>query len=136
MIDVLNATGGDAAESTGSGASGAASASKGTDAVGMAVGFATSIATTIASIDDAAKRRKFDQALSLLTNSQTRELNNKLAAIQDKNEKIRILSESITRYLTENANARAKSETIMYLVAGGLGTVLLVMVVIFTIKGK
>lgn len=104
------------------------------DPISAGIKAGTEIVKTIASISDLNKRRKFEQSLALLTNAQQRELNNKLAAIKDKNEKVRILSESLTKYVTDNALAGARKDTILFIVAGTIITGLLILTVVFAIN--
>lgn len=125
MVDAVNTSASAAASSMGS-----------FDPISAGIKAGTEIAKTIASIVDMNKRRKFEQAVTLLSNTQQRQLNEQLAAAKDENDKITILSNSLTNYLISQANANARKDIILYAVAGGLAVVLLVTALILSNKKK
>jgi PleD family two-component response regulator len=90
------------------------------------------VISAIGGIADAAKRRKMEQALSLLNSTQQRELNEKILATDDENEKIRILSESMTQYLVENSKASQNKDLYLYIAAGAMAAILLVVIIVYS----
>lgn len=124
------------ADAVNTSASAAASSMGSFDPISAGIQAGTEIAKTIASIVDMNKRRKFEQAVTLLSNTQQRQLNEQLAAAKDENDKITILSNSLTNYLISQANANARKDIILYAVAGGLAVILLVTALILSNKKK
>ena len=104
------------------------------DPVSAVVDIGLGIAKTIAGISDMNKRRKFEQSLSLLTNSQQNELNQKLLAANTQTDRLKILSESITQYAIQNQTAAAKNNIILYGVAGVMALGILITVVVTSKK--
>lgn len=104
--------------------------------IGASVQGATAIATTIASIKDMQKRREFEQQLSLLSNAQQNDLNNKLLASNSQTERLQILSSAVLQYTIAAQSSQQKSQTVMLIVAGVLGAVLLGVALVYTLKKK
>lgn len=109
----------------------AASSGGGLDPLSQGVGAVTAIASTISNIVDQAKRRKMEQALSMLSSTQQRQLADKLMATDDENEKIRILSESMTQYLIENSKASQTKDVYLYIAAGVMAIMLLGLIIYY-----
>lgn len=101
------------------------------DPVSAAVQVGTAIANTVAGISDMNKRRRFEQSLALLSNSQQKELNEKLMKVSSQNERLQILSDSMVQYAIANETGAAKKETVMYIIAGGLAVVILIGAIIY-----
>jgi len=99
------------------------------DPVSAVTQIGTATANTIAGISDMNKRREFDQALQSLTNSQQQELNEKLLSANTQNDRLRILSESMTNYLIANQAKGTTSNIFLYAIAGVLAIGLFVGVI-------
>lgn len=104
--------------------------------IGASVQGVTAIATTISGISDQKKRLQFEQALSLLSNSQQNELNNKLLAANTQTERLQVLSNAILQYTIASQGAADKKQTVMLIVAGLLGVALVTVALIFSLKKK
>lgn len=96
-------------------------------AIGITQGVqaASMIAQTISGIIDQGKRRKFEQAIALLSNQQQKELNDKLLAAQTESQRLQILSESVVSYASENAKAKQQKQMVMYVIVGFLAVAVL-----------
>lgn len=86
---------------------------------------ASMIAQTVSGIIDQTKRRQFEQALSLLSNQQQDELNNKLLAAQTESQRLQILSDAVVKYASSNAQAGQQKQMIIYVIVGVLAIAVL-----------
>lgn len=112
------------------------STSSGVDPISSAVQAGAAIANTIAGISDMNKRRRFEEALALLSNRQQDELNQKILQANTENERLEILSNSLVQYAIANDSNSAKQETVMYILAGALAAIILVSAIVYAIKKK
>lgn len=99
---------------------------------GLQVG--ATAAMTISQISDMNKRRKFEQALDLLSNDQQNALNQQLAAAGTQTDRLKILSDSLTNFLIQNQTSGARNNVILYAVAAVLSLGILITVVILNKK--
>lgn len=95
---------------------------------------ASAIMGAVGKINDANKRRQFSQALTLLTNDQKIELNNRLIKATTQTDRLAILTDSIVEFTEQNESTAASKKIMMLFVAGGLGLVLLTITVIYYLK--
>ena len=101
-----------------------------------AVAAASAIMGTVGKINDANKRRQFTQVLTLLTNDQKIELNNRLIKATTQTDRLAILTDSIAEFTAQNENAVASKKIRLLFIAGGIGVVLLTIAVIYYLKKK
>ncbi len=113
-------------------AAAAPSSGGGMDPISSAVGAATMVAQTVANIVDQNKRRQFEQSLSLLSVSQTAELNEKLLRANTQNERLAILSDTMVKVAISNQQAANRTKTILLIAAGAIGVALLVVAVVLS----
>lgn len=121
---------------TGDSATPAPSGGMAFDPVSGGIQAATAIASTIANISDMAKRRRFEQAISLLSLQQQKELNDKLAKANTQTDRLAILSANIVQYAIANDNRTANKDIALYIVSGSLAVVLLTAAIFYSIKKK
>lgn len=104
-----------------------------------AVAVASTVATTVSQIADANKRRQIESNLSLLDNKQRYDLEKKLQATNNVNQRIQILvgavaqirSAQSTAILSSTIQAKAKKErTLAIVIVGGAIAVLLAVVLL------
>jgi ssRNA-specific RNase YbeY (16S rRNA maturation enzyme) len=106
------------------------------DPVSSAIQAGTAIANTIASINDINKRRNFEESLSLLSNQQQKELNDKLLQSNSETDRLSILSNSLVQYAIANDANTAHTDIWIYLIAGLLALGMLGAAIYFSTKKK
>jgi hypothetical protein len=104
--------------------------------IGATVQGVTAIASTVANIKDQAKRTQFQQELSLLSNSQQNDLNNKLLAANSDTERLQILSDAVLQFTIASESTQQKTQSTMLIIAGVLGAVLLAVALVYALKKK
>lgn len=105
-------------------------------AVTGAVVAAIAIAKVIDNINDKTKRRRFEQAVADLSNRQQQELGERLLKAQTETERLKILSDSIVEFAAANQASADKQKTIMFIIAGSLGVILMGIALIVVLKKK
>jgi len=99
------------------------------------VGLGLGITQTLFAIGDAKKRAEFEQNLAILTQTQKNELDNEIARASSLNEKIRILTEAVTKIRIAEVQKKLEkkpedNKKQLYFIIGGGVAVLLVAIVI------
>lgn len=105
-------------------------------AVSAGVSALAGIAGTIAGINDMKKRREFEQAMGLLSNSQQNELNEKLLKANTQNERLQILSSAILQYTISAQAGADKTNTVMLIIAATIGVALIIGGIVYAVAIK
>ena len=81
-----------------------------------------------------AQRRRFEQAFANLSLNEQMKLEAQVAAAKTESDRLAILSNNLVQFLISAQTANQKADTQMYIIAGGLGVVLMIVAVVFAIK--
>ncbi len=101
-------------------------------AVSAIVGIGSSVAGVLTQVNDAKKRREFEQALSTMSQTQQNALNEKILRAKNDNERLSILINAVAQIKIGQASAKTDKDTKMAMIIIGGGVALLL--TIFMIK--
>lgn len=106
------------------------------DIIGASASALTGIASTIAGIGRAADQQQFEQKLALLNNQQLQDLNEQLLQTNDQEQRLSILTDSLTQYSIATVQSSGMSKNVILIISGVLAVTLLVAALFLTKSSK